>query len=104
MKILSVVLVFLVFLGFVEENSYAQRIAPREHPSLPLVSLQLQLRNTDGQLVAYVEPTVMYIRNLAMVHEYLDTIDNKTPITINGKSYELIQFQNMEMKLKNDLQ
>ena len=73
-------------------NSYGQREpAPREDPSLSQVFLQLQLRNSEGQLVTYLEPTVMYITNIAMVHEFLDTKDKKI-IEKNGEKFELIQY------------
>ena len=74
-------------------NSYAQNVAPREHPSLHEVSLQLVVRNSDGQIVAYVEPTVMYIRNIVGVHEYLDKVPDKSIIIQQGKRMELIQFE-----------
>ena len=95
MRIQIFLLVFVFIFGFtLIDNSYGQQdIAPREDPSLPQVSLQLQLRNSEGQLVTYLEPTVMYIRNIAMVHEYLDNIENKTIIEKDGENFELIEFQ-----------
>ncbi len=87
-------LVFVFIFGFtLIDNSYGQQdIAPREDPSLPQVSLQLQLRNSEGQLVTYLEPTVMYIIDIAMVHEFLDTIKDKKIIEKNGEKFELIQY------------
>ena len=49
MKI-SVTLVIFVILGSVLVGSSYAKIASREDPSLPLVSLQIQVRNSDGQL------------------------------------------------------
>jgi len=93
MKIQIFLLVFVFIFGFILiDNSYGQRqAAPGEHPSLLLVSLQLQLRNSEGQLVTYLEPNVMYIRNIAWVHEFLDTKDKKI-IEKNGEKFELIQY------------
>jgi len=93
-KIIFTLTIFVFILGFILiGNSYGQRaIAPSEDPSLPEVSLQLQLRNSEGHLVTYLEPTVMYITNLRMVHEFLDTIENKTIIEKNGEIFELIQY------------
>ncbi|HXV38433.1 MAG TPA: hypothetical protein VD699_02515 [Nitrosopumilaceae archaeon] len=88
---LSTIIVFSTFLG----TSYGAP-ALREHPSLPEVSLQLLVRNSEGQLVAYIEPSEMYIRNLAKTHEFLDGIKNKTTIIKDEKSYELIQFKKVE--------
>jgi len=86
---------FVFILGFILfENSFAQKATtPSEEPSLPLVSLQLQLRNSEGQLITYIEPTTMFIVNLSMVHEFLDTIENKTIIEKDGQMFELIQYE-----------
>jgi len=94
MRIQIFLLVAVFIFGFILiDNSYAQRqAAPSEHPSLPLVSLQLQLRNSEGQLVTYIEPTTMFIRNITWVHEFLDTKD-KEIIEINGEKFEVIQYE-----------
>jgi len=95
MKIQIFLLIFVFALGFVlVDNSYGQEsAAPNEDPSLPLVSLQLQLRNSEGQLITYIEPTTMLIPNIFMVHEFLDTIENKTIIEKDGQKFELIQYE-----------
>lgn len=64
----------------------------RSHPSLIEVSLQIQVRDSEGRLVAYFEPNLMYIINLAKFHERLDAIENKEKILINGVEHELIKF------------
>jgi len=61
------------------------------HPSLIEVSLQIQVRDSEGRLVAYFEPNLMYIQNLANLHERLDGIENKEKILINGVQHELIK-------------
>jgi len=92
MRIQIFLLVFIFGFTFIGYSYGQQDTAPREDPSLPQVSLQLQLRNSEGQLVTYLEPTVMYIRNIAWVHEFLDTIEDKKIIEKNGKKFELIQY------------
>ena len=72
--------------------SYAQ-VHPQEDPSLYDVSLQLQLRNSEGQLITYIEPTIMYISNIKLVHEFLDTKENKKIIEKDGEKLELIQYE-----------
>ena len=92
MRIHLFLLVFVVGFALVG-NSYGQTyVAPQEDPSLPEVSLQLQLRNSDGQLVTYIEPTTMYILNIKMVHEFLDTKENKI-IEKDGEMFEVIQYK-----------
>jgi len=92
MKLFFISFFVLIFfsVGFVESS---QGDLPKDHPSLAEVSLQFQLRNSEGVLIAYFEPTLMYIINLAMVHENLDTQDNKTVISIEQNNFEVIQYQ-----------
>jgi len=93
MKILIFLLIFVVAFTLVGE-SYAQRVTyPQEDPSLYEVSLQLQLRNSEGQLITYIEPTTMYITNIGMVHEFLDTKENKKIIEKDGKTFEVIKYE-----------
>jgi len=94
MRIVIFLFIFVLILGFTLVNdSYGQQPkAPGEHPSLPEVSLQLQLRNSEGQLITYIEPTTMIIPNIFLVHEFLDT-KNKTIIEKDGQMFELIQYE-----------
>ena len=68
-------------------------VAPQEDPSLPEIRLQLQLRNSDGLLVSYMEPTTFYLTNIYLIHEFLDAQEEKTIIIKDGKSYEQIEFE-----------
>jgi hypothetical protein len=91
MKIPLVLLFFVIILGPIFTNAYGFTPFPQSDPSLPEISLQLLIRNSDGNLIAYVEPTIKYISNLHMLHKYLDTMQNKTIITKGGQSFEVIQ-------------
>jgi len=93
MRVLIFLLIFVVGFTIVGE-SYGQReAAPQEDPSLYEVSLQLQLRNSEGQLITYMEPTTMFILNLKMTHEYLDTKENKKIIEKDGETFEVIEYE-----------
>jgi len=93
MRVEIFLLIFVVGFTLVGE-SYAQReVAPQEDPSLYEVSLQLQLRNSEGQLITYLEPTTMYILNIYRLHQFLDTKENKTIIEIDGEMFEVIEYQ-----------
>jgi len=95
MKILIFLLIFVVSMTLVGE-SYAQRqVYPQEDPSLYEVSLQLQLRNSEGQLITYIEPTTMFIANIKLVHEYLDIRENKKFIEKDGETLEAIQYDQL---------
>jgi len=93
MKILIFLLIFVISITLVDE-SYAQgQVYPQEDPSLYEVSLQLHLRNSEGQLITYIEPSTMYIANIEMVHEFLDTKENKKIIEKDGITLEVIQYE-----------
>ena len=60
---------------------------------LPEVLLQLQVRNSDGQLLAYIEGTKIEQPRPLLLNQYLDDKPNKKIITKEGKAFELIQWQ-----------
>ena len=96
MKIPIILLIFAVSLGtfFINDsNALVGPPAPREDPSLPEISVQIQVRNSDGVLVNYIEPSIFYLNNVYLIHQYLDAQENKKIIIIDGKSYEQIQFE-----------
>lgn len=96
MKILIFLLILIVGFTLVGE-SYAQRqAAPQGDPSLIEVTLQMQLRNSEEQLISYMEPTTMFVLNINMVHDYLDTRiskENKKIIEKDGEMFELIEYE-----------
>jgi len=63
----------------------------RSHSSLIEVSLQIQVRDSEGRLIAYFEPNLMYIQNIEKLHARLDLAENKENILINGVEHELIK-------------
>jgi len=90
----QIFLLVLVAVFSLVGNSYGQGgTFPQEDPSLYDVSLLLQLRNSDGQLITYIEPTTMYISNIELVHEFLDTKENKKLIEKDGVILESIQYE-----------
>jgi len=86
-------LVLLVGLTMIGESFAQREAAPQEDPSLYEVSLQMQLRDADGYLITYLEPTTMYILNIQRVHEFLDTKEGKKIIEIEGRMYEQIEYE-----------
>jgi len=99
MKILLIFLIFAISLGtffLVDSNAIIGPIAPREDPSIPEISVQIVVRNSDGMLVAYIEPSVYAFRNVFLTHKFLDAEEDKTIIIIDDKSYEQIKFEFVE--------
>ncbi len=90
MKIPIILFIFVMFFGTFflgNSNALLEPPAPKEDPSLPVVSAQVQIRNAEGVLVAYIEPTNYYLRNLYLIHLFLDEQNTKN-IIIDGKSFE----------------
>ena len=86
----TIIFTITIFVTFSLQN-LATAYYPQEDPSLPLIQLQLVLRDADGNLVAYIEPTTLFIASVPLTHEFLDT-KNGTLFTKDGKTYELIEY------------
>jgi len=104
-KIIPIIFFFFISGFFV--TSYAQEpkcylpylpdlCIPREHPTIYDVSLQIVVRNSDGGLVAYIEPEILYIQNIESVHSVLDNTPERKIIEIEGKNYEQIEMGGVE--------
>jgi len=93
MKLLLLFFSALLLFSFVG-TSFAQVFVPfpSSDKTLPEVSLQLVLRNSNGQLIAYIEPTLVYIPSVPNTHKYLDLVGEKTIITRDGQNFERIEY------------
>ena len=91
MKIQIFLLVLVVGVTLIGESYGQRQAAPQEDPSLPEVSLQILLKNSEGQIITYLEPNTMYILNLYRTHEFLDTKDSKI-VEIDGENFEVIEY------------
>ena len=69
-------------------TSYAFVPAPSSDPTLPQISLVIILRDSNGNLVNYLEPSVIFIRDAAAVHELINT-SNYTTITRDGHTMKV---------------
>ena len=96
MKFLIISLIILLsfsvgFVGVVQGQNLDK------YPSLVEVSLQIQLRDSDGLLVAYYEPiNRISALDIALVHEILDTKENKSIISKDGRNLEVIMWEQSE--------
>lgn len=92
MKVFFICLIILFSLSIVFVDSVQGKLL-KYHPNFVEVSLQIQIRNAEGQLVAYHEPTQVYIGNSESAHEYLDNKKNKTIIQNEGIYLEVIKWE-----------
>jgi len=97
--IISLIILFSLSIGFV---GVAQGIFWKDEPSIVEVSIQIQLRDSEGRLVAYYEPTQTWV-NPKLVHEYLDTKENKSIILKDGKNLEVIKWEGTKSYSGNEL-
>ncbi len=86
--IISLFILFSLSVGFV---GVTQGI-PWDDPSLLEVSLQVQLRDSEGRLLAYYEPTRIWV-DPKVIHEYMDKQENKSIILKDGKKYEVFELE-----------
>ncbi len=89
--IIFLIILFSISVGFVGVAHGGFLV--KDDPSFVEVSLQIQLRDSDGQLVAYYEPTRIGILDSKLTHEYLDTKENKSIISKDGKNLEVIKWE-----------
>lgn len=95
MKILVIILSVFLVGQFPCSNSYAVTAAwPTYDPSLPEINMKVLIRNADGGLVAYFEPTLWYMADVNGIHALLNAKDQKILVHKNGVSYERIKFMN----------
>jgi len=92
MKII-VISLFLLFLIGVSSYSYAQFVQVDSHTKLPEVMLQLELRDLDGNLIAYVEGEQILAIDHLKLNEFLDNQNRKEFLIKDDKAYEMIQWQ-----------
>ncbi len=97
--IISLIILFSLSVGFV---GVAQGGILSDEPSLAEVSIQIQLRDSEGRLVAYYEPTRTWVDS-KLVHEYLDTKENKSTILKDGKNLEVIKWEQSKSYSGNEL-
>ena len=74
-------------------NSYGQYKWTNADDDLPEVLLQLQLRNSEGQLVTYIEANKIVAINESLLNEFLDEQPYKKFIVKDDKAFEVVQWQ-----------
>jgi len=85
---LAIVIIVLVAAGAVGVSK-AQSPEPADLDIL----LQIELRNSDGKLISYIEGKKIIQMRPIYLKEYLDGLPDKKIVTIQGKKFELIQFE-----------
>ncbi len=99
MKIILISLLFLILIG-ITSYSYAQYTLVDSHTKVPEVMLQLELRDSDGNFISYIEATQVIAIDPLKLNEFLDNKNYKEFSIKDGKAYEKIQWQGQTEKLK----
>jgi len=95
--IISLIILLSFSVGFV---GVTQGIILKDDPSFVEISVQIQLRDSDGQLVAYYEPTRIWVVNSTLTHEYLDNKENKSIISKDGRNLQVITWETTSTSYK----
>jgi len=86
--IISFIILFSLSVGFV---GVTQGIPWDDH-TIVEVSIQVQLRDSEGRLLAYYEPTRSWV-DPKVIHRYMDTQENTSIILKDGKKYEVFELE-----------
>jgi len=97
--IISFIILFSLSVGFV---GVTQGAIYTDEPSIVDVTLQIQLRDSEGRLVAYYEPTGTWVHPV-IIHEILDAKENKSIILKDGKNLEVIKWEGTKSYSGNKL-
>lgn len=87
-RIYLTLLAIVVTLGSLFASSYAFTAAPSSDPTLPQISLVLIVHDSKGNLVNYLEPSVIFIRDVNGIHDFINS-SNYTTITKNGHTMKV---------------
>ena len=95
--LLSIVLciVFVSLIG----NSFAQT----DQKSSTFIFAQTVIRNSDGQLVAYLEANKISVPDFDLLNKYLDTQSPQQTFVDAGQSYDLIHLEFTEKINRNQV-
>jgi len=92
MKIIIISVLCLFFIG-ISSYSFAQYTEPDWDIILPKVMLQLELRDSDGNFITYIEAEQIIAIYLLELNDFLDNQNNKEYLIEDNKAYEKIQWQ-----------
>lgn len=94
MRILVILLVLVSVCALSLGTSYADSISSTLESKKIYVFAQVEVRNSDDNLVAYLEVKKIVIFDLAKLNQLLDENSEKiqkSTITLDGKNYEMIK-------------
>ncbi len=83
----------MLFLIGISSYSYAQYTEPDSHTKVPEVMLQLELRDSDGNFLTYIEAKQIIVIYPLKLNEFLDKQNHKEFLIKDDKTYEIIQWQ-----------
>jgi len=98
MRIIFVSLLCLIVIG-ITSYSYAQWTVSDELDKIPeIILLQLELRDSDGNLITYIEAEQIIGIDSLGLNEFLDNEKYKKFLIKDGKAYEVIHWKGVKEK------
>jgi len=92
MKILIISL-FCLFLIGISSSSFAQYTLVDSNTKVPEVMLQFVIRDSDGNLLTYIEAKQIIVIYPFELNGFLDKQEYKKFLIKDGKAFEIIQWQ-----------
>jgi len=102
----GIIFASLLFLAITSLTNYTQAITQTEIGDDLFIFVQTTIRNSDGQLVTYLESSKFSNVNLELLGPFLDFEGSReeTPtFTINGQEYEVIRRMQSKIFPRDDL-
>lgn len=92
MKIIIIFLLCLFSIG-IASSSYAQYTEVGPNTKVPEVLLQLELRDSDGNFLTYIEAEQIIVIYPLELNKFLDNQNNKKFLIKDNKAHEIIQWK-----------
>ena len=90
MNVIQITSIFIILLvPALTVNSYGQISEKTAKPIY--IFVQTEVRNSDGQLAAYLEASKIFITDLERLDRYLDSLPVNSTRKIGGQNYDVIE-------------
>ena len=97
MKIILISLICIFLMG-ISSYSFAQYTVVDSDTLVPQVTLQLELRDLDGNFLTYIETEQIIVIYPSELNKFLDNQNHKEILIDDDNTYELIQWQGQTEK------
>jgi len=102
LRILLITFIIALLCPFLIENSYGQTLQESSNTTF-IIFVQTQIRNSDNQLIAYLEADKeIIILEPALLNNFLDSRTPISTLTSRGEKFEIIRVDVQKMITESD--